>query len=79
MTATLSEPSGRRSFSARDPLLVRLAARPEIAAAILLGAMSVTLLVATPTFASQENLIWICYSFSVIAIATGGVARVVEI
>jgi ribose transport system permease protein len=76
MTATLSEPSGRRSFSARDPLLVRLAARPEIAAAILLGAMSVTLLVATPTFASQENLIWICYSFSVIAIATIGLLLV---
>ncbi|MFN0195025.1 MAG: ABC transporter permease [Aestuariivirga sp.] len=60
----------------RDALLVRLAARPEIAAAILLAAMSAFLLVATPTFATYENLSWICYSFSVIGIATTGMLLV---
>jgi ribose transport system permease protein len=60
----------------RDAFLVRLAARPEIAAAILLAAMSVFLLVATPTFATRENLIWVCYSFSVIGIATIGMLLV---
>ena len=60
----------------RDALLVRLAARPEVAAAILLGVMSGFLLVATPTFATHENLIWVCYSFSVIGIATIGMLLV---
>lgn len=60
----------------RDAFLVRLAARPEIAAAILLAAMSAFLLFATPTFATHENLIWVCYSFSVIGIATIGMLLV---
>lgn len=60
----------------RDALLVRLAARPEVAAGILLVVMSSFLLVATPTFATHENLIWVCYSFSVIGIATVGMLLV---
>lgn len=60
----------------RDAFLVRLAARPEIAAAILLLAMSAFLLIATPTFATYENLVWVFYSFSVIGIATIGMLLV---
>lgn len=75
MTATIS---GRpeRTFTAHDPLLLRLAARSEIAATILLACISVVLLVSTPTFATQDNLIWICYSSSVIAVATLGLLLV---
>jgi ribose transport system permease protein len=76
--ATSSRKSGRPRIAgpSRDALLVRLAARPEIAAAILLVAMSAFLLVATPTFATHENLIWVCYSFAVIGIATIGMLLV---
>lgn len=38
--------------------------------------MSGLLLVATPTFATHENLIRVCYSFSVIGIATIGMLLV---
>ncbi len=74
LPAGLEPQSGQRGVvgPTRDALLVRLAARPEAAAAILLGVMSGFLLVATPTFATNENLIWVCYSFSVIGIATIG-------
>lgn len=69
--------SGRRGetssvIAIHDPLLLRLAARPEIVATILLATITLALLFATPTFATQENLLWVCYSFSVIGIATLG-------
>ena len=77
MSATFSGRSARPvPFAQRDPLLVRLAARPEIAATILLAVMSAFLFFATPTFATRENIIWVCYSFSVIAIATIGMLLV---
>ena len=75
--ASSAAQSGRRVVGpSRDAFLVRLAARPEIAAAILLAVMSAFLFVATPTFATHENLIWVCYSFSVIGIATIGMLLV---
>lgn len=45
-------------------------------ATILLVAMVAFLLAATPTFATQENILWVCYSFSVIGIATIGMLLV---
>ena len=68
--------SSQRQIALRDPLLLRLTTRPEMVATILLVAMSVFLLAATPTFATQENILWICYSFSVIGIATIGLLPV---
>lgn len=59
-----------------DPFLLRLAARPEIVATILLVTITLALLFATPTFATEENLLWVCYSFSVIGIATLGMLLV---
>lgn len=61
-----------RTIAVHDPLLHRLATRPEIIASILLLVISGFLIVATPTFASQENLLWVLYSFAVIGIATIG-------
>ena len=43
---------------------------------ILLVSMVAFLLAMTPTFATQENLLWVCYSFSVIGIATIGMLLV---
>jgi ribose/xylose/arabinose/galactoside ABC-type transport system permease subunit len=63
-------------LAAHDPLLLRLASRPEIIATILLLAITLILLVATPTFGTEENLLWVCYSFSVIGIATIGMLLV---
>jgi len=60
----------------RDPFLTRLAARPEMAATILLVIMAAMLLVTTPTFATRDNIVWICYGFSVIGIATIGLLLV---
>ncbi len=65
-----------RDIVIHDPLLLRLASRSEIVATILLLVMSGCLLAATPTFATQENLLWVCYSFSVIAIASTGMLLV---
>jgi ribose/xylose/arabinose/galactoside ABC-type transport system permease subunit len=45
-------------------------------ATILLVAMSLFLLATTTTFATQENILWICYGFSVIGIATIGLLPV---
>jgi ribose/xylose/arabinose/galactoside ABC-type transport system permease subunit len=59
-----------------DSLGLRLASRPEIVGAILLVTVTVGLLLATPTFATQENLLWVCYSFSIIGIATIGMLLV---
>jgi ribose transport system permease protein len=74
----LSRESNQLGFlgGRRDALLVWVAARPEIAAFILLACMSGFLLVATPTFATYENLIWVCYSFAIIGIATIGLLLV---
>jgi ribose/xylose/arabinose/galactoside ABC-type transport system permease subunit len=68
--------SSQRQIALRDPLLLRLATRPEMVATILLVVMSALLVVATPTFATQENILWVCYSFSVIGIATIGLLPV---
>ena len=67
---------GAPAIAAHDPLLIRLASRPEIIATILLLAICIALLLATPTFATQENLLWVCYSFAVIGIATIGMLLV---
>jgi ribose transport system permease protein len=56
--------------------MVRLASRPELVAAILLVTVTAALLVATPTFATEDNLLWVCYSFSIIGIATIGMLLV---
>lgn len=66
----------QRQIALRDPLLLRLTTRPEVVATILLVAMSLFLLATTTTFATQENILWICYSFSVIGIATIGLLPV---
>ena len=65
-----------RSVAVHDPILLRLATRPEIVAAILLFVISAFLLVMTPTFASQENILWVLYSFAVIGIASIGMLLV---
>ena len=64
------------AIAIHDPLVIRLASRPELVAAILLVTVAVALFLATPTFATQENLLWVCYSFSVIGIATIGMLLV---
>ena len=78
MRLSLSKVSTDRSeeFASRDPLLVRLAVRPEIASVILLAVMSMFLVASTSTFATEENLVWVTYNFSVIAIATIGMLLV---
>ncbi len=68
--------STQRQIALRDPLLLRLTTRPEMVATILLVAMSLFLLATTTTFATQENILWICYGFSVIGIATIGLLPV---
>jgi hypothetical protein len=40
-----------------DPLLLRLASRPELIGAILLVSVTTALLLATPTFATEGNLL----------------------
>jgi ribose transport system permease protein len=64
------------AIAIHDPLLLRLASRPELIGAILLVTVATALLLATPTFATEENLLWVCYSFSVIGIATLGMLLV---
>jgi ribose/xylose/arabinose/galactoside ABC-type transport system permease subunit len=66
----------KSAIAIHDPLLLRLASRPELIGAILLVTVTTALLLATPTFATEENLLWVCYSFSVIGIATLGMLLV---
>ena len=66
----------KSAITIHDPLLLRLASRPELVGAILLVTVTTALLLATPTFATEENLLWVCYSFSVIGIATLGMLLV---
>jgi ribose transport system permease protein len=68
--------AGGRSVAVHDPLMLRLTTRPEIVSSILLLVMSAFLLVASPTFASQENILWVLYSFAVIGIASIGMLLV---
>lgn len=68
-----------RIIAANDPLLLRFTTRPEIIASILLLVMSGFLVVVTPTFASQENILWVLYSFAVIGIASIGMLLVLLI
>lgn len=68
--------SAGRAVALRDPLMLRLTTRPEIVATILLFVMSVFLVATTPTFASQENILWVLYSFAVIGIASIGMLLV---
>jgi ribose/xylose/arabinose/galactoside ABC-type transport system permease subunit len=60
----------------RDSIYSRLAVRPEIAAVLLLTFMGAFLSLATTTFATPENLLWVAYSFSVIGIAAIGMLLV---
>src|SRR5579872_4503761 len=64
------------AIAIHDPLLLRLASRPELIGAILLVTVTTALLLSTPTFATEGNLLWVCYSFSVIGIATLGMLLV---
>jgi ribose transport system permease protein len=66
----------KAAVAIHDSFGLRLASRPEIIGAILLLTVSAALLVTTPTFATQENLLWVCYSFSIIGIATIGMLLV---
>ena len=52
-----------RTIALHHPLLLRLTTRPEIIASILLLVLSGFLMAATPTFATQENILWVLYSF----------------
>jgi ribose transport system permease protein len=65
-----------RAVAIHDPFLLRVASRPELIATSLLVTVTLALLLATPTFATQENLLWVCYSFSIIGIATVGMLLV---
>ena len=64
------------AIAIHDPLFLRLALRPELIGAILLVTVTTALLLSTPTFATEGNLLWVCYSFSVIGIATLGMLLV---
>lgn len=69
--------AARRPAAAdRDSLYARLASRPEVAGAILLAVMAIFLSAATPTFLSQENVLWVLYSFAVIGLASIGMLLV---